>query len=283
MSAANLQYYTVYTADASATNTLTVLGETGVAETVDQTIVVHVPASALKEALTFNPSWEKPANNVLDADYLPTVTWDPSKLADAMKADADTKTAEDRFLAKYTLQGKDAMFTDDAATSLETMQQWIAYVPPPATSDIEKIPFEAIIKVVPGAVTAGKLGDSARLGASPVVVGNGDAGAHASDVMNLFEQALAAGRATESANGDVGAAGAGKLEFVNGDSITVYVTYTISKTVRVEIDTLNRTGSAQYQIPGGALIDASTPLEESTANADKVVKTVAYKFLAATF
>jgi len=277
---ADLQYYTVYTADASATNTLTVLGETGVAETPDQTIVVHVPVSALKDALTFDPSWTKPADNVLDADTLPTVTWDPKKLADAMKADGDTKTAEDRFLAKYTAQGKDAVFADDAATSLDTMQKWIAYVPPPTGSDIEKIPFEAIIKVVPGAVTAGKLGDSDRLGASPVVVGNGDAGAHASDVMNLFEQALAAGRATESANGDATAANAGKLEFVNGDSITVYVSYTISKSVTVTIDALNGTGSAQYQIPGGALIDASTPLTESTADADKVVKTVAYKFLA---
>jgi hypothetical protein len=278
---ADLQYYTLYTADASATNTLTVLGETGVASTVDQTIVVHVPASALKEALTFNPSWEIPADNVLDTEKLPTVTWDPSKLEAAMKLDGDSKTAEDRFLAKYTLQGKDATFEDDAGSSLETMQQWIAYVPPPADSDIEKIPFEAIIKVVPGAVTAGKLGDSQRLGASPVVVGNADAGAHASDVMNLFEQALAAGRATESANGDVGAAGAGKLEFVNGDSITVYVVYTISKTVRVEIDVVNATGSAQYQIPGVAqVIDTAHPLEESTADADKVSKTVAYKFLA---
>ena len=277
---ADLQYYTLYTADASATNTLTVLGETGVASTVDQTIVVYVPASALKDALTFDPSWEKPADNVLDMEKLPSVTWNPKALADAMKADTDSKTAEDRFLAKYTAQGKDAAFEDDAATSLDTMQKWIAYVPPPAGSDIEKIPFEAIVKVVPGAVTAGKLGDSARLGAPPVVVGNSDAGAHASDVMNLFEQALAAGRATESANGDASAANAGKLEFVNGDSITVYVSYTISKSVTVTIDALNGTGSAQYQVPGGALIDASTPLTESTADADKVVKTVAYKFLA---
>lgn len=282
MSFPEFYYNTIYTADASATNTLTVLGETGVAETPDQTIVVHVPVSALKDALTFNPSWVKPANNVLDTETLPTVTWDPSKLADAMTADADSKTAEDRFLDVYTDQGKDAVFDDDAATSLDTMQKWIAYVPPPATSDIEKIPFEAIIKVVPGAVTAGKLGDSARLGAAPIATDS-----KSSDVMNLFEQALAAGRATEAANGDAAAADAGKLDFQVGDSMTVYVRYSLSKTVTVEIDSADKTGStAQYQIPGVAsLINSANPLSESTSDDDKdnnplCSKLVAWKFVA---
>ena len=291
---AELYYTSTYAADANATNTLTVLGETSTGLTADQEIVVHVPASALKDALKFDPSWVKPANNVLDAETLPTVTWDPKKLADAM-ATTDGKTAEDRFLAKYKDQGKDAVFDDDEANSLDTMQKWIAYVPPPANSDIEKIPFEAIIKVVPGAVTAGKLGDSARLGnTTPVETSD-----HASNVMALFEQALAAGRASEEANGNDGTGGgsagvdAGKLSFVNGDSITVYVTYSLSKTVQVEVDSTTIAGDAQYKIPGGPLIDpASTqgdyPLSETTSqdakdNDARCTKVVAYKFLAATF
>ena len=265
------------------------LGETGgELATPAQTIVVHVPASALKEALTFDASWVKPANNVLDEDTLPTVTWDPKKLADAM-ATTDGKTAEDRFLAKYKDQGKDAVFDDDEANSLDTMQKWIAYVPPPANSDIEKIPFEAIIKVVPGAVTAGKLGDSSRLGASPVVVASSDIGAATSKVMNLFEQALAAGKVTEEANGNASAVDAGKLQFEVGDSITVYVIYSLTKTVTVEIDDLDDAlGSvAQYKIPGVAqAIDGSNPLSESTDTSDATTlsyrtKTVAYKFVAA--
>ena len=285
---AELYYTTTYAADANATNTLTVLGETSTGLTPAQEIVVHVPASALKDALTFDPSWVKPANNILSAETLPTVTWNPKKLSDAM-ATTDSKTAEDRFLDMYTDQGKDAVFYDDAANSLDTMQKWIAYVPPPGGSDIEKIPFEAIIKVVPGAVTAGKLGDSARLGGSAVTVLGSDTGAATSKVMNLFEQALAAGKVTEEANGNASAAGAGQLQFVNGDSITVYVVYSLTKTVTVEIDNIDDAYGlvAQYKIPGVVqVIDASNPLSESTDTTDTGTllyrsKTVAYKFVAA--
>lgn len=259
---ADLYFHTVYDAEASADSTVKVLGQTpGDAVTSDQTIVVHVTKEALQNALKFNPGWTVPANNVLDADTLPTVTWDPRTLEVAMKETA-TKTAEDRFLEKYPNEGTTAQFSDDAANLLDAMQKVISQCDPMDASLIEKIPFEAIIKVTADGVESDKLAEILPLSA------NTDD--HDSDIMNLFEQALAAGKASEQTSGSTGI-----LDFVEGDSITVYVKYSVHKKTTVELDSVQGTGIAAFKLPDGTPI--TDGLEETGPPKDY---TVAWKFVA---
>ena len=259
---AELYFHTVYEADASAASTVKVLGQTpGDAVSSDQTIVVHVTVAALKDALKFNPGWTVPANNVLDADTLPTVTWDPRKLEVAMKETA-TKTAEDRFLEKYPSEGTTAQFSDDAATLVDAMQKVISQCDPASESLIEKIPFEAIIKVTADGVESDKLAEIL-----PISTNTDD---HDSDIMNLFEQALAAGKASEQTSGATGV-----LDFVEGDSITVYVKYSVHKKTTVDLDAVQGSGSAAFKLPDGTAI--TDGLEETGPSKDY---TVAWKFLA---
>jgi len=259
---ASLYFHTVYDAEASAASTVTVLGQTpGDAVTADQTIVAKVSVAALQNALKFNPGWTVPANNVLDADTLPTVTWDPRALESAMKETA-AKTAEDRFLEKYPTEATTAQFSDDSANLLDAMQKVISQCDPLDGSLIEKIPFEAVIKVTADGVESDKLVEILPASASTYD--------HGSDIMNLFEQALAAGKASEQTSGT-----SGLLDFVEGDSITVYVKYSVHKKTKVGLDSVQGTGIAAFKLPDGTPI--TDGLEETGPAKDY---TVAWKFLA---
>ena len=264
----DLYFHHVYDATASAESTVTVLGETaGDAVSFDQEIVVQVPVSALKAALSFDSSWDVPANNVLDGETLPTVTWAPRALELAMKETA-TKTAEDRFLAKYTDEGVTATFTDDAGDEKNAMQKVISQCSPASGSLIEQIPYEAIIKVTANGVVSDLLAD--------ILPASDTTSTHNDDRMNLFEQALAAGKASESTSG---ATGNGVLDFKDDDSITVYVKYVLHKKTTVELDTQLATGASKtFTLPDGtSILDGR---EETGPNRNY---TVAWKFVAATF
>jgi len=264
----SLRYNSVFEdATAVATNVLTVLGETSAGVTEYQEIVVNVTLEALKNSLKHEKTWTLPADNVLDANSLPQVTFDLQALVSAMAVDANSKTAEYRFVARYTT-GRNASFNDDAGDSKEAMQRWIMEAPPAANSEIETIPFEAVIKVVPGAVDATALKDLNNPAATDV---------YDSAVMNLFEQALAAGKL-----GPEVTQGTSDVfdNFVVGDSITVYVKYEIKRTTTVEIDALSAVGAgvAKFKLNNGTVIDAATPLTEVGEPMDRIV---AYKFVAA--
>jgi len=264
----SLRYNSVFEdATAVATNVLTVLGETSAGVTEYQEIVVNVTLEALKNSLKHEKEWTLPADNVLDANSLPQVTFDLQALVSAMAVDANSKTAEYRFVARYTT-GRNASFNDDAGDSKEAMQRWIMEAPPAANSEIETIPFEAVIKVVPGAVDATALKDLNNPAATDV---------YDSAVMNLFEQALAAGKL-----GPEVTQGTSDVfdNFVVGDSITVYVKYEIKRTTTVEIDALSAVGAgvAKFKLNNGTVIDAATPLTEVGEPMDRIV---AYKFVAA--
>lgn len=264
MSAA-LFLHTVYDATATAESTVKVLGETaGDAVSFDEEIVVNVTVQGLKDALKFDPSWTVPANNVLDADTLPTVTWDPRAMLAAVTKDGQGKSAEDRFLAKYADKATTATFADDAGNDKDAMQKVISQCAPKAQSLIEQIPYEAIIEVIANGVVATALSDA--LPASSAT------STHADDRMNLFEQALAAGKASESTSG-----ASGVLDFKNGDSITVYVKYSVSKKTTVELDTQLSAGATKaFTLPDGTPI--TDGLEEQGPSS---YHTVAWKFVAA--
>lgn len=263
---AALYFHHVYDAEASAESTVKVLGETaGTAVDFDQEIVVHVPVSALKAALSFDPGWSVPADNVLNEDKLPTVTWAPRALELAMKP-TDTKTAEDRFLATYTGAATTATFLDDSGASGDAMQVIISECDPAADSLIEQIPYEAIINVTAGGVVSDQLAEILPLSA------NTDD--HESDIMNLFEQALAAGKASEETSG-----ASGVLDFKDDDSITVYVKYVVNKKTTVELDVAQGAGASKtFTLPNGTSIADGLDEEGPTRE-----YTVAWKFVAATF
>jgi hypothetical protein len=261
---ADLYFHTVYDATASADSTVKVLGETpGDAVPYDEEIVVNVTVQGLKDALKFDPSWTVPANNVLDADTLPTVTWDPRAMNLAAARDGDGKSAEDRFLAKYAAAGTTATFLDDAGSSKDAMQKVISQCDPKSGSLIEKIPYEAIIKVTANGVVSDLLAD--------ILPSSANTTTHADDRMNLFEQALAAGKASEQLSGT-----SGILDFKTGDSITVYVKYSVHKKTTVELDIQLATGATKsFTLPDQTVI--TDGLEETGPSK---YHTVAWKFVA---
>ena len=259
-----LLYNSIFDASATATNTLTVLGETSIGQTSDQEIVVYVPLSALKASLLHDASWTRPAKDVLEANNCPEVTFVLSALTSAMKKDTSAPTplsAEDRFLAKYS-SGKDSSFDDDASLTKQAMQRWVMEAAPMADSIIETIPFEAIVEVNAGGITATALNTLDDPAASNF---------HTSDVMNLFEQALAAGKLNKEAI----QGSSNKCDnFLVGDSITVYVRYAVTRTTDVKLDSDNATaGVPKFKLNG---VEYESMHEVGVAT-DKVV---AYKFVA---
>ena len=238
MSAVNLQYQSVYAAAASQNTTLTVLGEDGLSIVANQTIVSHVSLAALKNALKYSPGWAFPADGTIVPDMaLPDVTWDPSVLVAAM-AESSGETVEDKFVKKYTT-GTAPTFADDGSATIDSIQKLLYNLATASHSIIDDIPFEAITKVAVSTPTVDSL--ASKLVASAATVDQ------ASPQFNLFEAAIAAGRAPVEGDGNDQA---GKLALALGDSFSVFVRYALSKTRTVEID-------AAQGVPSGDAGDAA--------------------------
>lgn len=270
----NLQYQSVYAAEASQNTTLTVLGEDGLSLVADQTIVAHVSLAALKDALKYSGesasqvSWTFPADRKISPDTdLPYVKWDPSVLVAAMLETntpdgTDSESVERRFVKKYTT-GTAPTFTDDDAVTKDSVQKLLYNLMPASASIIDDIPFEAITKV---AVT---IPDVDSLASKLVAAAATDD--QASPQFNLFEAAIAAGRAPVEGSADDNA---GKLAFADGDSISIFVRYALSKTRTVEIDAAQGvasgdagasagTSASKFRFPNGDLLVAGSNDEDS--------------------
>ena len=279
--AINLQYQSVYAAEASQNTTLTVLGEDGLSIVADQTIVSHVSLAALKNALKYSGesasqvSWTFPADGKISPDTdLPYVTWNPSVLVAAMK-ESSGETVEDKFVKKYTT-GTAPSFADDAAVTIDSVQKLLYNLATASASIIDDIPFEAITKVAVTTPTVDSL-------ASKLVVAAATDD-QASPQFNLFEAAIAAGRAPVEGSADDNA---GKLALANGDSFSVFVRYALSKSRTVEIDGAQGvasgdagasagTSASKFRFPNGDLLIAGTNDSDSATG----THLVEWKFVA---
>jgi hypothetical protein len=89
-------------------------------------------------------------------------------------------------------------------------------------------------------------------------------------VQNLFEQVVAAGR-LQTSNGQ-------NTVFVAGDAITVYITYTVTKSRKYTMDAATGTARAKFTVDG---TEYTLSAETSINSSDNGDKTIAYKLTAA--
>lgn len=299
----NLYWQKPVTAAAANTTTLTLIGQTNDPLTPDQVIVVEVPLADMKNALIYDSLWEAPQDGatVPGEQPYPHVTFNPKLLADSAVADADSLTAEGRFL---TVDAEPSVaaptFADDGGdNSLWTLQAYFmnSAFAFGSSSVIGQVPAESVKKVEAGKLVVDVLsGDGLPSGdlfenGDPILAdtytytGSGDE----NFVLELFKQAVAAGKikaATASATGGAptstaeaaDVAGFSKVDFKVNDSITIYVTYNMTKKKKVKLDTADNGGAAKFTITiDGAEVELEEDQEETSTPTSVVV---AYQFVA---
>ena len=299
----NLYWQNPVTAAAANTTTLTLIGQTNDPLTPDQVIVVNVPVAEMKNALIYDSLWEAPQDGatVPGEQPYPHVTFNPKLLADSAVADADSLTAEGRFL---TVDAEPSVaaptFADDRGDdSLWTLQSYFmnSAFTFGSSSVIGQVPAESVKKVEAGKLVVDVLsGDGLPSGdlfenGEPILAdtytytGSGDE----NFVLELFKQAVAAGKikaATASATGGAptstaeaaDVAGFSKVDFKVNDSITIYVTYNMTKKKKVKLDTADNGGAAKFTITiDGAEVELEEDQEETSTPTSVVV---AYQFVA---
>jgi len=137
-----------------------------------------------------------------------------------------------------------------------------------ATPVFSASPLEAVLSVTYGAITATPLQSAV---ASATLWGPTDNGTSAA--VNLFEQCLAAGKVEASTLGDKNATGS--ASFADGDSISLYVTYTLTKTRSYTADSDVSSGGTASITVGGVTVGASAQTEV----AEPVEKKIRWKFV----
>jgi hypothetical protein len=128
-------------------------------------------------------------------------------------------------------------------------------------------PVEAVIDVTFGAISATTFVDA-------IAGGTWSSNGGTSPPVNLFEQCLAAGKISGTALSD--ANGTGAAVFSPGDSVSVYVSYTLSKRRSYTADSSLSGTSATASITVGGVTVGSSPVTEDS---DNIVKVVRWKFI----
>jgi hypothetical protein len=266
-----------YSASASMSVDITLIGQTQAPLDKDQTIVVSVPLASLNDSLevTAAAGWNLAKLEGPDsAQKYPNVIFKPASLVAAALADAEGKTAEDRFVAPNSGTGADASFADDAASAgLQSLQAYMNAITDAdfPVSDFQKIPLEAVKSVDRKELACDRL--SVVLGA-PVPSLSTEESADNDWALRLFEQAAAAGKVVDEDKID---RTVGTPSFAAGDSISVYVQYNLNKTRKYLLDG-DAAPRAAFKV-GNVIIDPSDGQEEETSSA--VMKVVEWKFTAA--
>jgi len=299
----NLYWQKPVTAAAGNTTTLTLIGQTNDPLTPDQVIVVNVPVAEMKNALIYDSLWEAPQDGatVPGEQPYPHVTFNPKLLADNAVADGDSLTAEGRFL---TVDAEPSVarptFTDDNGdNSLWTLQSYFmnSAFAFGSSSVIGQVPAETVKKVEAGKLVVDALsGDGLPSGelfeaGDPILLGDYKYIGTTDEnfVLELFKQAVAAGKvkaATPSASGGAPTStaeaadvtGFSKVDFKVNDSITIYVTYNMTKKKKVKLDTAANGGAAKFTITiDGEEVELEEDQEETSTPTSVVV---AYQFVA---
>jgi hypothetical protein len=253
------------------------------------------------------------------AQSYPQVVFRPKVLVDGA-AVANSSTALGRFLALDTDAKAQYEFTDDSGdNSLWTLQSYFANTPFVFTNPLlAQIPAEsvksvAVTKLATLPLTAGA---NATQGATNFTAaagnivadyiasttGGGTEPAADDYALDLFQQADAAGKVAywQVATGASGTSGStsatpassavglanvaafSKVKFVAGDSITMYVTYNMTKTKTFHLDAptaLGGPGTAKYTLTAadGSVISVADGVSMESSPASVVV---AYQFMA---
>lgn len=264
----NLQHESVFAASAAQGVTYTLIGETAEPQAdVDQVIVVDCSVPALNSVLKYTGVWAGNANgvNAVDGEQeYPTCTTDFAALAAA--ASAGSNVAE-MFTALDNSGSNTVLFTDDSGdATLWTMQSYFmnpASYPfnynATSTNNVDaallnSIPAESVKKVENKSLVVDAL--------SAIVAPATSDGINA---LELFKQADAAGKIPGVAPASAGTVGS--TAFIAGDSITIYVDYTLTKTKTFSLDAASGE-AAKFTING----ETVAIVAEDTLSASKTVR-----------
>ena len=265
-----------YSASATQEVDITLIGQTQIAPDADQTIVVSTALAYMNDSLEIEAvaGWNLSRLEGPDsAQKYPNVTFKPATLVSGMVRDANSETVEDRFLHSNSGTGSDPAFADDAATSgLLSLQDYMNEIVDSNfnASDFQKIPLEAVKSVDRKELECTRL--SVVLG-EPVPSLSTETSGDEDWALRLFEQAAAAGKIVDA---DATGRTVAGPSFAAGDSISVYVKYTLNKTRKYLLDG-DAAPRAAFKV-GDLVIDPSDGDEEETSNdVDKVIE---WKFVA---
>jgi len=131
-------------------------------------------------------------------------------------------------------------------------------------------PIEAVTAVSFGALTATTFAEAIADGTWSYAGGTDGSNA----AVNLFEQCLAAGKISGATLNDI--TGGGSAVFTSGDSVSVYVSYTLTKKRSYTADSNHSGAGTTVLITVGAVSVGATPVEET---ADTITKVVRWKFV----
>jgi hypothetical protein len=257
---ADLHYQDTFSGTATQTTTITLAGQTNAGPLVpDHVIEVR---GDLTDLVTYSGAYGSTAiSGVLTTTY-PMVAIDRQKLVDvAASCDAEWRGEEDALDST----GNSAVPT---LRGLFKTLDWV-YNSPTFTGDQ---PVEAVIGVTFGALSATTLSEALSAGNPFTNDVQGSA------PVNLFEQCLAAGKFSESTLGDGSeglTGGTGSAEFVEGDSVSIYVSYGLTKT-RVYTPDLDNSGvSGGYSLSVGGVVFSGELSDES----NEIPQIVRWKFI----
>ena len=296
----NLYWQLPLSASASNTTTLTVIGQTENPLSPDEVIVAHVPLSHMKESLIFKSNWVAPKDGatVPGSQEYPDVQFNPLELVNFQHLE-NTLSAEGRFLSVDPAPTVAAPpFTDDSGdNALWTLQAYFMNSEFTFTNTvIGQIPAESVKKVEAGALTSDVL---SRTGLPDALVPGSNIlsapyiwapGAQDSDfALDLFKQADAAGKVRAATVNPLGGAptsaadassvrGYSQVDFKLNDSITIYVTYAMTKTKKVSLDDAGENQKFQITTASGVVEFTGGDNNEEVSTATNV--TVAYQFVA---
>ena len=242
-----LHYQSVFEENIAQQTDIKLAGETNVGPvTATDAITLSVSVEQLNAALTWTGNYVNADRTLGREEAFPEVTFDLKSLMDlhasvsADFSDVTKDTLSGDVGGADTLQGK----FKKIITGFTGITEWT-----PAN-----IPLEAVVKVVNNAFSGSTLAQTLVSPAASSMPG--------SHPVNLYEQAVAADKTKN-----------GGADFVAGDSISVYIRYTLAKTRAYTLDALQGGVGASFTIAGMSV-------EEDTESATEE-KIYEVKFVAA--
>jgi hypothetical protein len=258
---------------------ITVIGnEIPSEDTEDQTIVVKVTAQSLKDAFAVTPAPNWSLSDLTsptdERQAYPAVTFTPSVLLDSASNDLNS-TVIQRFEAHASTGNKDD--SDNGGANFSSLQDYIANMDNAGFTNplLNRIPVEAVRSVnnVDLVIQNGKtIAELFEVEADEAITTDTQPPADAY-ALRLFAQAVGAGKVS------AGTSQAVQFDFVVGDSISLFVDYTLTKTRRYLLD--DNTEARRFTIGGVTLVTSGTsPAPNNVETSTPVSKRVEFKFYA---
>lgn len=268
---AALNFQRPHSATVSQEVQITLIGEEIPSETADQTLAIKVGAADLVSAFTVTPAagWDL-ADLTASADGVqayPAVTFSPPALLTAAFNNGSTVVADFQALEST---GK----VDDNGAPYSTLQDYIATMNNNLFTSVllNSIPVEAVRTVNNVDLTISGSISALFVDQTDAALTTDTSLPSDKYALHLFAQAVGAGK--------VSSAGAGhnvQFDFAVGDSVSLFVDYTLTKTRKYLLD--GNVTAAKFTI-GGIQIDTTVGTGNNSETSSALSKRVEFKFTA---